>query len=212
MKIGTWELIVIILIGIFVLGPERVVLYARKLGKLLRTLKVYITSITGDLRETVVEPLQEIQEPLREIAAPLNELTTAVQQPLNELTTAVQQPLNEIQATVQQSKNEMNAAVNDLNRSLNTATSVSSKKADETKPEEPELEFAELEDAEPELEEAAGECGENIGDAVNTVQEAEPAPETHVDADIEDAGDVTPSHDEEPIVSEIGAQDTDLKT
>ncbi len=132
MKIGTMEFIVIFLVVFFVLGPERTVLYARKLGKLLRTLKVYIGSITNDLRETVVEPLQELQEPLKDIAAPLEELTQVTQKSINEL----------------------NSATYELRKPIDLSKPAAPK-ATETKPEEEAaLEFAELEEAEPELEEA----------------------------------------------------------
>lgn len=78
MKLGGAELLVIVLVMVFVLGPERTVLYARKAGKWLRVLKVYLSSMTEDLRETVIEPLQEIQEPLKAMAKPIDELTEAV--------------------------------------------------------------------------------------------------------------------------------------
>lgn len=89
MKIGTLELIVILLIAFLVLGPERTVLYTRKLGKSLRTLKIYINSFTDDLKETVVEPLQEIQEPLNELKKPLEDAVRTVQQPVDELNTTL---------------------------------------------------------------------------------------------------------------------------
>ena len=161
------ELIVIFLIVFFVLGPEKTILAARKLGKLLRTLKVYITSITGDLRETVVEPLQEIQEPLKDIAAPLSELTEAIEKPAQEL----------------------NKTVRDLERA---PVSKPAAKADETKADE--LEFAELDMAEAEPVETG------------------PGPEAHVDADKEDAGDVTMGSDENSRAPEIVAAAAGLKT
>ncbi len=173
MKIGTSEFIVIFLVIFFVLGPEKTILAARKLGKLLRTLKVYITSLTGDLRETVVEPLQEIQEPLKDITAPLNDLTNVVQQPIN----------------------EFNAAVRDLEKPVTPATPAV-QKADETKAED--LEFAELEMAEPETEAVP--------------EEAEPEPEAHVDADKEDAGDVSPQSDENSQAPKTAATASDFKT
>lgn len=168
MKIGTMEFIVIFLVVFFVLGPERTVLYARKLGKLLRTLKVYIGSITNDLRETVVEPLQELQEPLKDIAAPLEELTQVTQRSVNEL----------------------NAATRELQKPIDWSKPTAPK-ATETKPDETALEFAELEMAEPELEEVQPESADDAN-------QADPAPEAHVDADIEDAGDDESSPAENP--------------
>jgi Sec-independent protein translocase protein TatA len=85
MKMGTMELIVVLLVAFLVLGPEKTVLYTRKLGKSLRTLKIYMNSFTDDLKETVVEPLQEIQEPLNDLVKPLEDVTKSVQQPIDEL-------------------------------------------------------------------------------------------------------------------------------
>lgn len=172
MKIGTMEFIVIFLVVFFVLGPEKTVLYARKLGKWLRVLKVYLVSLTGELRETIVEPLQEISEPLSDISKPLEELTKVAQQPLDTL----------------------NSAVRDLERP--TDVPAKTPPADETKPEEV-LEFAELEEAEPETAE----------DSPN----AEPTLEAHVDADIEEAGDVK-APENESCADQIAITDSDFKT
>lgn len=91
MKIGTMELIVIFLVAFLALGPERTMVYVRKLGKGLRTVKVYMDSLTEDLKETVVEPLQEIEKPLKDLAEPLSDLTRAVQQPVQELNQSLDQ-------------------------------------------------------------------------------------------------------------------------
>ena len=89
MKLGTMEFLIILLVAFLVLGPERTLIYARKLGRFLRTAKVYISSLTDDLRETVVEPLQEIQKPLSDITAPITELTQAVSDPVKEINSAL---------------------------------------------------------------------------------------------------------------------------
>ena len=114
------ELIVIFLVVFFVLGPEKTVMYARKLGKWLRTFKVYIGSLTGELQETIVQPLQEIQEPLKDISKPLEDLSSSLQDPVN----------------------MFNSTLNTLD---NTGTETQAPpQADETKAEEV-LEFAEME-------------------------------------------------------------------
>lgn len=82
MKIGSMELIVVLIVLLVVLGPKQTVLYARKLGKLLRVLKVYLGSLMGELQETVVEPLQEMNEPLKEMVKPLEDLAQTVQMPV----------------------------------------------------------------------------------------------------------------------------------
>lgn len=89
MKIGMMELVVILLVAFFVLGPEKTVAYSRKIGKALRTLRIYINSFTDDIRETVTEPLSELAEPVREAMEPIGDLT----KPLQDVTKAVQQPV-----------------------------------------------------------------------------------------------------------------------
>ena len=84
MKIGMMELVVILLVAFFVLGPDKTVAYARKIGKGLRTLRIYVNSFTDDIRETVTEPLQDVAK--------------AVQQPVDELKTAVWKSKTELNA------------------------------------------------------------------------------------------------------------------
>lgn len=86
MKIGAMELFVIIVVLILVLGPQKTVQYAYKLGKWLRVMKVYVGSLMGDIQETVIDPLQE---PIKEITEPLQELQDAIQAPVKEFNDAV---------------------------------------------------------------------------------------------------------------------------
>lgn len=85
MKIGTMELVVILLVAFLVLGPEKTALYTKKLGKSLRALRIYINSFTEDFTETVTEPLQDLQQPLEELRKPLEESVQAVRKPMDEL-------------------------------------------------------------------------------------------------------------------------------
>ena len=41
MKIGFWELVVIVVIAFVFIGPDQLPVYAKKLGKMLRELKKY---------------------------------------------------------------------------------------------------------------------------------------------------------------------------
>ena len=105
MKIGMMELVVILLVAFFVLGPEKTVSYARKIGKWLKTLRIYVNSFTDDIRETVTEPLSEMAEPINDLAKPLIELVQA----LSEVTKAVQDPVNELKTAVFQTQTELTA-------------------------------------------------------------------------------------------------------
>ena len=78
MRIGMSELIVILIVALFVLGPDKLPVYAKKMGEALAQFRKYSDEATKDIRESVVEPLQEAQRPLREAVEPLNELDKAV--------------------------------------------------------------------------------------------------------------------------------------
>lgn len=96
MKIGTMELLVILLIAFLVLGPDRTAAYTKKLGKGLRTLRIYMNSFTEDVTETVTEPLRDLQQPLEELKKPFEDL----QKPLEESLQAVRAPMDELEQAV----------------------------------------------------------------------------------------------------------------
>ena len=80
MRIGMSELIVILIVALFVLGPDKLPYYAKKMGQALAHFRKYSDEATKDIRESVVEPLQEAQKPLREAVEPLNEINEAVRE------------------------------------------------------------------------------------------------------------------------------------
>lgn len=107
MNIGGTELLIIFAVMFVVLGPERTMLYARKIGKWLKIMKVYLSSMTEDLRETVVEPLQQMQEPLKEITKPFEELT----HDLTKTVDSVSKPLEEASQGINRSFRDIDNAV-----------------------------------------------------------------------------------------------------
>ncbi|MDO5336621.1 MAG: twin-arginine translocase TatA/TatE family subunit [Eubacteriales bacterium] len=74
MRIGITELIVVFVVALFVVGPDKLPVYARKLGEALAQFRKYSEAATKDIKECIVEPLEEAQRPLREAVEPLNEL------------------------------------------------------------------------------------------------------------------------------------------
>ena len=48
MKIGFWELVVIVVVAFVFIGPDQLPVYAQKLGKMLRELKKYTGCLRGD--------------------------------------------------------------------------------------------------------------------------------------------------------------------
>ncbi len=109
MGIGGTELLIILVAMLVVLGPERTTLYARKIGKWLRILKVYLSSLTEELRETVVEPLQEMQEPLKEITKPFEDLTKE----LNDSVDDISKPFEDVSKDVNKSFRDLEHAMKD---------------------------------------------------------------------------------------------------
>ena len=109
MKIGTMELLVILLVAFLVLGPEKTALYTKKLGKGLRALRLYVNSFTEDLTESVTEPLQDLKQPLDDLQKPLKDL----QKPLEESVQAVRKPMDELETSLRLSDARLKAPVKD---------------------------------------------------------------------------------------------------
>lgn len=64
MKIGTTEFIVILIVALLALGPEKMPLYAKKLGKAISMIKEYSGKITEEIKENITDPLADAVEPV----------------------------------------------------------------------------------------------------------------------------------------------------
>ncbi len=85
MKIGIQELLVVFIVALIVVGPDKLPYYAKKLGQAFGQFRRYTEEATKDIRESVVEPLNEAQRPLREAMEPVTELEKDVRKNVNEL-------------------------------------------------------------------------------------------------------------------------------
>lgn len=74
MKIGIQELLVVFIVALVVVGPDKLPYYAKKLGEAFGQFRKYTDEATKDIRESIVEPLNEAQRPLREAMEPVTEL------------------------------------------------------------------------------------------------------------------------------------------
>ena len=74
MKIGAMELVVIFIVALLVIGPDKLPQYARKFGAALREFRKASSGMTREIRESVIDPLEEAQKPLREAMEPLEEM------------------------------------------------------------------------------------------------------------------------------------------
>ena len=85
MKIGFLELIVVFIVALLAIGPDKLPSYARKLGAALREFRKAPADVTKDVRENVIEPLEEAQRPIREAMEPLTELDKEVRQDIRSI-------------------------------------------------------------------------------------------------------------------------------
>ena len=85
MKIGFMELVVVFIVALLAIGPDRLPSFARKLGLALREFRKVSADVTQDVRENVIEPLEEAQRPIREAMEPLEELDRAVRKDLKDM-------------------------------------------------------------------------------------------------------------------------------
>ena len=90
MRIGVSELVVVLIVALLVLGPDKLPRYARKLGAALAEFRKASDAATREIRENVVEPLEEAQRPLREAMEPLEEIDRAVKGNIKEVKTSLE--------------------------------------------------------------------------------------------------------------------------
>ncbi len=74
--VGGLELLVIMLLAVIILGPERLARVAREAGKLVRNLKAYFSDLNDELKSELdtLDDLQETKESLKEVQKDLDEL------------------------------------------------------------------------------------------------------------------------------------------
>lgn len=83
MKIGAMELVVIFIVALLVIGPDKLPQYARKFGAALKEFRKASSGVTKEIRESVIDPLEEAQKPLREAMEPLEGITKDLKSELN---------------------------------------------------------------------------------------------------------------------------------
>ena len=74
MKIGALELVVVFIVALLVIGPDKLPLYAKKFGSAMREFRRASLDVTQEIRESVIDPLEEAQKPLREAMEPIEEI------------------------------------------------------------------------------------------------------------------------------------------
>ena len=85
MKIGPMELIVIFIVALLVIGPNKLPDYARKLGQAVREFTKATESLKSEIQEEVVKPMNEAQQPLKDAAKTVSDLGSQVRSSAQEV-------------------------------------------------------------------------------------------------------------------------------
>lgn len=85
MKIGFLELVLVFVVALLAIGPDKLPSFARKLGAALREFRKAAADMSKDVRENVIEPLEEAQRPIRDAIEPLAELDREVRQDIQSI-------------------------------------------------------------------------------------------------------------------------------
>ena len=130
---GVTEVMIIAIVGLIVIGPERLPKVARTLGHLFGRMQRYVSDIKDDIsREVELDELRQLQSSMKEAA---QEIEESVSKQVNLIEDEVQQAETETRKTVEEAVQPV-AGIN-LMHSLNP-------------PDYPEEETAKLEDETPE--------------------------------------------------------------
>jgi sec-independent protein translocase protein TatB len=100
--VGFWELGLIALVALIVIGPERLPKVARTVGLWLGRGRRFVANVKADIdREIKAEELKEILEKQKKMANPVHEILEETQQDLNrikhDVATSVQEPAQKTQ-------------------------------------------------------------------------------------------------------------------
>ena len=88
-KIGPLELVVVFIVALIVIGPNKLPEYAKKFGQAMREFKKASAVLTDEIKENIVEPLEEAQKPLREAMEPITDLDKEIRGNIKEVTDSV---------------------------------------------------------------------------------------------------------------------------
>ena len=125
--IGFSELLVIGVVALIVIGPERLPRVARTIGHLMGRMQRYVADVKADIdREVELEELRKMRD--------------SMQQAASEFQSSVQSEVNKTEAELNQTAAELNKTVEDAAKDQPA----------QSKPEEPRLEETKPEDTKPE--------------------------------------------------------------
>ena len=110
--IGFTEIMVILVVALVVIGPERLPTVARTLGTLLGRLNRYVSDVKADVqREMRLEEMKKLQTEIEQQAMGIER--TVVQE-MQATQDALRQPMEKVQASFSEALHESGKAVDDV--------------------------------------------------------------------------------------------------
>ena len=85
MKLGFGELLIIFVVILFIVGPDKIPSFAKKLGEGMKAFKSATSDMTKEIKENVVDPLNEASAPIREAMEPLTEMKSEIDKSVTDL-------------------------------------------------------------------------------------------------------------------------------
>lgn len=84
MKIGITELLVVFIVALIVIGPDKLPQFAKKLGEALGTFRKASAEAASEIKKSA-EPLEELKKPLEEAMEPLAETERDVRENIRDM-------------------------------------------------------------------------------------------------------------------------------
>ena len=111
MKLGFGEILIIFVVILFIVGPDKIPSFAKKIGEGLKAFKSATSDVTKELKENVVDPLNEASAPLREAMEPLTEMKNEINKSVSDIKKDVSGLANPLQAPKAEKKEASEAPV-----------------------------------------------------------------------------------------------------
>lgn len=163
MRIGATEIIVVLIVALLVIGPDKLPVYAKKFGEAMAAFKKATSDATKDIQESVVEPLNEAQKPLKEAIEPIENTRKEIRSQVE----GVQKSLNNIGKTSSRPTAQSKSAVAD-EKAAPSGTTVQGQTEITEKPESSEMIKAEESPAEAAAPEPGAEPASETSGVVNS--------------------------------------------
>ena len=104
MKLGFGEILIIFVVILFIVGPDKIPSFAKKIGEGLKAFRSATSDVTKELKENVVDPLNEASAPLREAMEPLTEMKSEIDKSVSDIKKDVSELTKPLQPTKAEKK------------------------------------------------------------------------------------------------------------